>query len=467
MKIKNILSLALSPLAISMHGQAQEKKTSPNLIIILADDMGYADVGFNGCKDIPTPNIDRIANNGVKFTNAYVSYSVSAPSRAGLLTGRYQQRFGFERNPVYNTNDSISALPKSEMNLATSLSKVGYKSGIIGKWHLGADASHHPMKMGFSEFFGFQGGGHNYFPEDLTIKNGTDAHSDKDSRITWIVRGFEPIQTKKYLTDEFSDEAVDFVSRHKDEPFFLYLAYNAPHSPNQATENYLSRFPTIQGVKRKTYAAMVSAVDDGVGRLLDKLQELKIDENTLVFFLSDNGGPITNYAPNGSNNGVLRDGKGSVYEGGFRVPFAFMWKGKIQQGVYDKPISSLDIFATISALTGSPINSNKPLDGVNLIPYLTGKNKGTPHENIYLRMFDNDQFAVRNGQYKLVTGENAEVKELYDLTNDISESNNIGTKEPQKVKEIDAIRVKWAKQLMNPIFGKGKNANLKVKSGEE
>ncbi len=421
----------------------------PNVIVIMADDLGYADVGFNGCKDIPTPNIDKIANSGIKFTNGYTTYSVSSPSRAGFITGRYPQRFGFERNPQYKPNDPAMGLTKDEITIAASLKQVGYKSGIIGKWHLGAHISNHPLNRGFDEFFGHLGGGHQYFPEKLTIEDSYKINTERESYRTWIMRNHEPVKPKKYLTDEFSDEAVNFVERNHKQPFFLFLSYNAPHTPLQATEKYLDRFPNMKNNKRKTYAAMVSAVDDGVGLLLNKLQELGIEENTIIFFLSDNGGPESK---NASDNGVLREGKGSVYEGGFRVPFAMQWKGTIPSGIYDNPVSSMDIFATISSLSKSPINPDRPLDGVNLIPFLTGKNKGKPHEMIYLRKFDQKLFAVRYGNHKLVTRNQGKVRELYDLENDISESNNIATQYPNVLAKIDSIRAGWNKELIDPTF---------------
>lgn len=421
----------------------------PNIIIILVDDMGYADVGFNGCKDIPTPNIDRIATNGVKFTNGYVTFSVCGPSRAGLLTGRYPQRFGYERNPQYRPQDPNMGLPKEENTLAEALKQVGYTSGIIGKWHQGADISNHPLNRGFNEFFGHLGGGHRYFPEELTIKDSYAVDNDEGvSYKTWIMRNHEPIQTKKYLTDEFSDEAVRFVEKHKKNPFFLYLAYNAPHSPLQATKEYLDRFPNILDNKRKTYAAMVSAVDDGVGKLLDKLESLQLDKNTLVYFLSDNGGPEKD---NSSDNGVLREGKSSIYEGGYRVPFAMQWKGTVQPGVYDNPVSSLDIFATIAALSKAPIKKDHPLDGVNLIPYLKDKYKGLPHETIYLRKFDQKGYSVRHKDLKLVLKKDG-VPQLYDLKKDIGEQNDISLQYPDEVNKLEAIRKEWDSQLIAPIF---------------
>lgn len=427
-----------------------EAKSSPNLIVIMADDLGYADVGFNGCKDIPTPHIDSIAANGVQFTSGYVSYSVCGPSRAGFMTGRYQQRFGFERNPQYQPDDSNMGLPLSESTLADVLKKKGYKSGIIGKWHLGAHKTLHPLNRGFDFFFGHLGGGHRYFPQDLTIKDSYSAKGEQESYITWILRNHKPVKPTKYLTDEFSDEAVSFVERNKDNPFFLFLAYNAPHLPLQATEEYLARFPDIKDTKRRTYAAMVSAVDDGVGRLLDTLRKLDMEKDTIVFFLSDNGGPITK---NASLNTPLRGAKSDVWEGGIRVPFAVQWPGQLPSGVkYEQPVISLDIFATITALAGAPIDQDRPLDGVNLIPYLTGKNDGAPHEAIYLRKFDQQRYAVRKGDYKLVIPASGKKPMLFNLEQDIGETNDIAYASPEKTKALDKLRQQWDTELIEPRF---------------
>ena len=449
MKVKIIIIISVFVILLFQWNGYCQSAQKPNIIVIIADDLGYADVGFNGCKDIPTPNIDRIATNGVKFTNGYVTYSVCGPSRAGLLTGRYPQRFGYERNPQYRPHDPNMGLPKEEKTLAEALKQVGYTSGIVGKWHQGADISNHPLNRGFDEFFGHLGGGHAYFPELLIIKDSYSVDSDEGvSYKTWIMRNHEPIQTKKYLTDEFSDEAVRFVEKHQKQPFFLYLAYNAPHSPLQATQQYLDRFPNIEDKKRKTYAAMVSAVDDGVGKVLDKLESLKLDKNTLVYFLSDNGGPEKD---NSSDNGVLREGKSSIYEGGYRVPFAMQWKGIVNPGVYDNAISSLDIFATIAALSKVPIKKDRPLDGVNMIPYITANNKGLPHETIYLRKFDEKGYSVRHKDLKLVLKKDG-IPQLYDLKKDIGEQNDIAKQFPDEVKKLDKIRLEWDSQLIDPIF---------------
>ncbi len=446
---------------------SQNNAIKPNIIVIMVDDMGYNDVGFNGCEDIPTPNIDRIADDGIKFTNGYTSYSVCGPSRAGFMTGRYGQRFGFERNPQYRADDPDMGLPKTEKTIAEHLKTVGYTSGIIGKWHLGTHISNHPLNRGFDEFFGHLGGGHSYFPENLVIEDSyfsgdeilipaedgigkpKKGSAEMASYRTWIMRDHEPVKTSKYLTEEFSDEAVEFVERNKKEPFFLFLSYNAPHTPLQATQKYLDRFPNIENKKRKTYAAMVSAVDDGVGQVLDKLKELKLEENTIIVFLSDNGGPESK---NGSNNGILREGKGSCYEGGFRVPFAMQWKGVLESGVYDFPVSSLDILGTIAGLANVKIDKEKPLDGVNLIPYLQGKKKGAPHQNIFLRKFDGDLHTVRDGDLKLVVKWKGSKKELYNLKNDIGETNNIANQHPDEVERLHKILKEWESELINPTF---------------
>jgi arylsulfatase A-like enzyme len=428
--------------------------TKPNLIIILTDDQGYHDVGFNGCKDIPTPNLDSIASNGVRFSNGYVSYSVCSPSRAGLLTGRYEERFGHERNPQWQPENIHSGLPLTETTLADALGKVGYHSGIIGKWHLGAHPALHPLKRGFDEFYGFLGGGHRYLPEELTLKETSEAKNanESDSYRLWILRNYEPVKTTNYLTDEFSDEAVRFIDRNRDKPFFLYLAYNAPHTPLEATEKYLSRFPNIKNPKRRTYAAMISAVDDGVGRVLAELRRQGLETNTLVFYLSDNGGPT---GANASNNHPLRGGKGSPWEGGWHVPFAVQWPVHLARGeVYDQPVLSLDIFATMAALVHAPTNPARPLDGVNLLPYLTGQKTGAPHDTIYLRMYDKGAFAVRSGDDKLVIPKRGDAPELFDLSRDLSESKNLaGEAAMQPVLEkLEKRRAAWNRQLIPPAF---------------
>ena len=424
-------------------------RKAPNLIVIMTDDQGYGDTGFNGCKDIPTPNLDRIAAGGVVCTSGYVTFSVCSPSRAGFISGRYPQRFGYERNPAWEPRNPLSGLAVQETTLAAALRPYGYKSGIIGKWHLGAHENFHPLNRGFDEFYGHLGGGKHYFPEDLTIKNTLDCKNEYATYRSWITRGFEPVRTERYLTEEFTREALDFVRRQKDNPFFLYLAYNAPHGPLQAPAEEITKFSHIKNEKRRTYAAMLTVVDRGVGQILDLLDELKLAEDTIIFFLSDNGGPYTN----GSNNSPLRGGKSDLTEGGFRVPFAVRWPGKIPSGLtYNQTVSSLDIFATVAAANNIPANPERPLDGVDLVPYLRGEKTGAPHEHIYLRMFDYGAFALREGDYKIMKGKKSEKISLYNLSKDVSERSDISVEESKVFTRMQESYEAWNAQLIEPVF---------------
>jgi len=421
----------------------------PNLVVIMADDLGYADVGFNGCTDIPTPHIDSIATGGVRFTSGYVAYPVCGPSRAAFITGRYGQRFGFERNPLYKTDDPQMGLPRSETTIADSLYAVGYRCGVVGKWHLGAHKTLHPLARGFHDFFGHLGGGHRYFPEALTIRESSDAKDEGQSYQTWILQNHTPVQPRQYLTDEFSEAAVRFISEHADQPFFLFLAYNAPHLPLEATEQYLQRFPQLTG-KRKTYAAMVSAVDDGVGDVLAALRQADIDDDTLVFFLSDNGGP---HLKNASQNTPLKGGKSDVWEGGYRVPFAARYPRAIPAGTtFDQPVSSLDIFATIAALTDAPLAADRPLDGVNLIPHVRGETSTAPHEAIFIRKFDQQRYAIRCGDHKLVIPAKTSRPQLFDLSADIGEAKNLAWEKPDTVEQLQKRLNEWNSTLIEPAF---------------
>jgi len=436
--------VCLGLLLVSAGGFCQKK--APNIIIILTDDQGYGDVGFNGSTEIPTPGIDRIANNGVVCTNAYVSFAVCGPSRAGLITGRYQDRFGFSRNPLLAPKDSTMGLPQGEETMAALLKRAGYKTGVLGKWHLGTHPSQHPNQKGFDEFYGFLEGGHRYFPSEWDLNDILDARTQYDGYRTKMVRNNKVAEETEYLTDALSREAVDFVKRNSKQPFFLYLAYNAPHAPMQATEKYLSRFQNIADDKRRTYAAMVSAVDDGVNNLLNTLEQLNIDKNTIVFFLSDNGGPTKD---NASSNKPLRGFKGDFYDGGIRVPFAVQWKGVIPAGTkYNQPVISLDIFGTMAALNN--LKPKNEIDGVNIIPFLTGKNTGLPHDALFWRGSNSDKWAVRTPEDKLVLL--PEKTERYAIGEDISEKNNLHTASPEKTIQLQALLDKWKKLLVPPAF---------------
>jgi arylsulfatase A-like enzyme len=426
--------------------ETQAAARKPNVVILLADDLGYADVGFQGCKDIPTPHIDSLAKSGIRCTNGYVSGPYCSPTRAGLLTGRYQQRFGHEFNPGKAPEQG---LPLSETTMADRLSAAGYVTGWVGKWHLGQSAKQQPQKRGFKECFGFLDGSHSYFP---------------DAKAPPILRGGEPVPEKEYLTGAFAREAVGFIDRHKSEPFFLYLAFNAVHTPMHATEDRLKKFDSIANKTRHTYAAMTLAMDEAIGKVLDKLRAEKLEEDTLIFFFSDNGGPtMVGTTINGSSNAPLRGSKRTTLEGGVRVPFAISWKGKLPAGkTYDKPIIQLDILPTALAAAEVEAPGDAKLDGVNLLPFLEGKNAGTPHETLYWRM--GEQMAIRQGDWKVVRydpaadgmkAKGATPAKLYNLAQDIGEANDLAAKQPEKLKELEAVWQKWNAQLAQPLWGPG------------
>lgn len=419
---------------------AETKPPKPNIIVILADDLGYGDLGCHGCKDIPTPNIDSIAKNGVRATNGYASCSVCSPTRAGLMTGRYQQRFGHEGNPPFKNQPRNAGLPVTEVTLADRLKKEGYVTGVIGKWHLGIHEHFHPQKRGFDEFFGFLDGGHFYI--------NTEKAKEKEKNNP-ILRGTKKVDEKEYLTDAFGREAAAFIERHKKKPFFLYMPFNAVHSPNEATKKYLDRFPDLKK-GRQISAAMLSALDDAVGVILKKVRDAGLEENTIIFFLSDNGGSQTYSA---STNTPLRGQKAQLYEGGIRVPFLVQWKGHLPAGTtYDKPVISLDILPTAVALAGGKLPADDKIDGVNLIPYLTSENRGTPHDVLYWR--EGKNFAIRKGKWKMVRIPDEPVQ-LFDLDKDIGESKNLADGNADVVKELQADLQKWNAELKKPLWGWG------------
>lgn len=405
----------------------------PNVIMILADDLGYAGIGVQGCKDVPTPRIDSIAASGVRFTSGYVSCPVCSPTRAGLMTGRYQQRFGHEFNPgPADQAEENFGLPLSETTIADRMKALGYRTGMVGKWHLGYKPDLHPTKRGFEEFFGFLGGANDYF------------HTERRQRDS-IYRGTEKVEEKEYLTRAFAREAAAFIERRKTDPFFLYLAFNAVHGPLQADKEYLARFSTIAEERRRTHAAMLTALDDGVGAVLDKVRGAGLENDTLILFVSDNGGPTPQTT---SSNAPLRGFKGQVWEGGIRVPFLAKWKGTIPAGrTVNDPVIALDVLPTAVAAAGGAVP--RGLDGVNLLPRMTGKSSAAPHESLYWRF--GAQGAIRKGDWKL-TRLQGEAPHLANLGQDIGEQKNLAETEPAKLRELTADWDKWNAELKAPAW---------------
>ena len=438
----------------SVQGAGQRR--SPNIVLIVSDDMGYADLGIHGGSDIPTPNIDALARAGIRFTDAYVSGPYCSPTRAGLMTGRYPQRFGHEFNPDGSRSERDRlGLPIGETTMADYFKEAGYRTALFGKWHLGLGEQLHPMSRGFDEFFGFLDGHHSYIDPQLS---GHDP----------LLDGRKAVAETGYLTEVFTDRAVDFIDREKSRPFFLYLAYNAVHTPMQAPQKYLDRFPHIADQTRRTYAAMLSAMDDGVGEVIGALRSAGLEENTLIIFFNDNGGPtMQGTTINGSRNTPLRGSKRQTWEGGIRVPFFITWKGKLSGGKTDsRPIIQLDVLPTALAAAGIRPNPRSGFDGVDLLPYLSGKKKGRPHDALYWRLGEN--MAIRKGDWKLVKAVEGRLFgadptkpeylsgiQLYDLRNDVEESRDLAAKNPKKVKElVDGWKV-WNEMLSKPLWGPG------------
>lgn len=465
--------IALSP---SLQASESQRPDRPNIVVLLADDLGYGELGCQGNRQIPTPHIDSIAASGIRFTAGYVTASYCSPSRAGLMTGQFPTRFGYEFNPIGARNEEPGCgLPTSQLTLAQHLHNAGYTTALIGKWHLGGSAPYNPLRRGFDEFFGFMHEGHFYVPPPYrdvttmlrrrTLPNGEEGrwidgnlvyttHMGHDEPAydadNPILRGGQPVEESAYLTDALTREAIDFIDRNQRKPFFLYLAYNAVHSPLQGADAYMARFAHIDDIHRRIFAAMLANLDDSVGAVLAKLRDLDLEQDTLIFFLSDNGGPTRELT---SSNLPLRGGKGDVYEGGIRVPFMVQWKGKLPEGeIYELPVISLDIFGTAAAVAEVPLPENRPIDGVDLIPYLTGKAQGRPHEVLFWRM--NQRTAVRVGDWKLLRNPRRGDSgwHLYNLAEDLSEANDLSGTNSQKMTELTSVWKALNGQMVEPAW---------------
>ncbi len=462
---QHLLHSLLALLVIASIAQAE---TRPNVVVIMADDLGWADVGVQdeeATKDVTTPNIDKLFRSGLRFTNGYVANATCGPSRASLMTGRTSSRFGFEDN-------IDSCVPTSEIMIPQIIKKVGYTSGIIGKWHLGHQPGQLPLEKGFDEFYGFLGGNHHYFSNAKPVLSGTKEASFDD-----------------YLTDALADKAVDFIERNKQSPFFLYAAFNAPHSPMMATQRYIEkvvhrqprfepiyeRIKQIRGrnglpnfvmsdfrspdadpeVMRLVYCAMVAGLDEGVGRIMAAIDNADIRENTLVVFLSDNGAALARPTDFGGVNLPLRSGKGTIFDGGVRVVFGASLPGVIPAGQdYDGIVNSTDLFTTTVELAGGKIPQDRTIDGVNLMPFLTGKKEGNPHDTFFFRRKDRDSWSLRSGDFKWVKDRKSRMTsegELYKVSDDVAESKDVSSKYPEKKAELIRLYESLTKGLPDPV----------------
>lgn len=425
----------------------------PNIVVVLTDDQGYADVGFHGSKDIKTPNLDTLASNGVILSKAFVAHPFCGPSRAALMTGRYPHKIGAQFN--LPTKGSFLGVPTTEKFISKRLQEAGYFTGAMGKWHLGEADPFHPNKRGFDEFYGFLGGGHKYFPEEFTPKyNRLKERGTKniDLYLHPLQHNGVEVDEKEYVTDALSREAVSFIDKasNKTQPFFLYVAYNAPHVPLEALPEDLALFSQIKDIKRRKYAAMVWSVDRGIGLIVDKLKEKGEFDNTLFVFLSDNGGKTTL----GANNSPLRNGKGSAYEGGFRVPMMFHWPNKIKAGSrYDYPVSALDFYPSFVALADHKAVSEPRLDGLNIIDSIitnTNARENTPIYALRHRKGFSDA-AIHQDQWKAV---NVGKKgwELYNIDADLSETQDVSDQHPLILNDMVTEMEKWSWDNKQPLW---------------
>ena len=428
------LVLATALLAIFCSAlQERVSASQPNIVVILTDDQGYADVSYNSHhpKEVSTPNIDKLARTSVICTAGYTSGHVCSPTRAGLMTGRYQQRFG-----IYTAGEGGSGVPLSETFFPQHLKKAGYTSGAFGKWHLGVDIKYNALHRGFDEFYGFMGrGAHDYF--DLN----TPDHP--------IYRGLKPIKDKGYLTDRITEEAVSFIRRHKDKPFFAYVAYNAVHSPAQAPAADIRK--ETDDPARNTLMAMLRSLDAGVGKIVDTLKTEGVYDNTLLFFLTDNGGSKVMHA----NNAPLRGYKQQDYEGGVRVPFIVSWPAKLKGGTTcPAPLMSIDILPTALAAAGAGRTGKLPFDGRNILPALEGKTDKIHDQLYWSSAAGKGAWAIRAGKWKLVGLKDR--LELFDLEADISEAKDLARKHPERVKTLKQLHDSWLDEMAEPANGAAK-----------
>jgi len=451
-------------------------RARPNVLFIVADDLGYGELGAYSGKEIPTPHLDRLAAGGARFTEGYVTASFCAPSRAALLTGRYQTRFGYESNPTGALNaDPRIGLPVGQRTLADHLRGIGYATGLVGKWHLGGTPPFHPQRRGFDEFFGFLHEGHTYVQPPwpgvttwlrrTTLPDGGKGRwTSPDGRIIWtthmgrnepdynadnpLLRDSQPVQETAHLTEAFTREACDFITRHRTQPFFLYLAFNAVHSPLQADNRYLAKFANIPDIHRRIFAALLAQLDDSVGTVLARLRECDLERDTLVVFLVDNGGATRELT---SSNAPLRGEKGSLFEGGIRVPFILRWPARVPAGrTFDTPILSMDATATALAAAGAPADS--AADGMDLIPLLTA-GTAPAERTFYWRA--GPHAALRQGPWKLlrepVRGQPGPWQ-LYHLATDLGETTDLAAREPARLADLTAAWETWSRAQAAPLW---------------
>jgi arylsulfatase A-like enzyme len=440
-----VMGFLLAVISLFLTDEARaETVRPPNIILMLADDLGYGDLGVTGSKQIPTPHLDALAKDGLLFSNAYVTSSVCAPSRAGLMTGRHQAGFGFRDNlaPVQPGHDPETiGLPLDQKTVADRLKALGYTTGLIGKWHLGERPQFHPTRRGFDEFWGWLGGAHDYFH--------AEPGGEKDMAGP-ILCNFKEPAALTYLTDDQGDESVEFIRRHKDKRFFLFTSFAAPHTPMQATAADLEKFPHIDDKLRRTYCAMVHRLDQNIGKILGELRAQGLERDTLVVFLSDNGGQCAPGMRTGACNAPLRGGKTTVLEGGIRVPMIWRWPARVAGGKsVDAVVSALDLCPTFVGAAGGEIAQAEKIDGLNLLPFLRNESPEIPRAPLMWNYTVGT--AIRDGEWKLIRLPDR-LPALYHLTEDPAELRDLADEQPARARDMLRALGLWETHLPNPVF---------------
>ncbi len=429
--------------ASAFGAETATKPSRPNIVMIYVDDMGYGDPGCYGGKAVPTPNIDRLAVGGVRFTDGYVTAPVCGPSRMGLLTGAYQQRFGCYWNDDLWAKYGLT-LPESQKLMPQALSAAGYATCHVGKWNISADPR--PYVDEAWDVMIWKGA---YYPDENGVYPGVDGPDFQAEAHGWG----PPRAGVEYLTDRLTRHAIDFMDRHTKSPFFLYLAYNAPHTPLQADRKYEAVFKGIQDEPNRLYAGMVALLDENIGRVLDKLRDAGLEHNTLVALVSDNGpargsGKLRGWRDDWPEETLLGSAdplsghKAQCREGGIRVPFILRWPARLQPGqVYTRPVSTLDLYPTFCAAAGAPLPAGTKLDGVDLLPYLAGDQAGDPHDTLFWKPHAGG--AVRHKQWKLLVETWGKVR-LFDLEDDPGEENDLARKQPELTEQLHQAWLQWS-----------------------
>lgn len=413
-------------------------QNKPNIIVILSDDAGYNDFGVYGGTEVRTPHIDQLAQNGILFTSAYATASVCAPSRAGLLTGRYQQRFGFEHNTSKILAEGVSqrevGLDPDIMTIGNHLQHSGYKTIALGKWHLGEHEHHFPLNRGFDHFYGFIGGHRSYHSIEATEID--PQHIIYDDH--------HPVVEKSltYLTDDLTNKALTYIQQYKDEPFFIYLAFNAVHTPMEAKSDTYAQYPNINDDLRRTYLAMLEDMDVSVGRIVEGLKREGLYENTLIIFLNDNGAATNN----GADNGALRGLKGSKWEGGIRIPLIIQWPNGLPSHVTSQNlVSAMDVLPTCVSAAGGKIMQGQKIDGKNLLEAY--KSKRAAHRDLFWRR--GVAKAARSENWKLIAVGDQPLL-LFDLHVDPQEQHNLAKEHPDIARKLLRKLLAWEKKMQAP-----------------